>query len=108
MDAVRVILAGRRSSALWSSDEEPAGKEASGYRPLTVALTDTGGRTGDADEASGSQAQRASWEKGLVKIPEPASPSDPHQSPFEFQKQRPFQCENGAAGLFVVGRCARI
>lgn len=109
MDAVRVILAGRRSSALWSSDEEPTGKEASGYRPpLTVALTDTGGRTGDADEASGSQTQRASWEKGLVKIPEPAPPSDPHQSPFEFQKQRPFQCENGAAGLLVVGRCARI
>lgn len=27
MDVVRMILAGRRSSALWSSDEEPAGKK---------------------------------------------------------------------------------
>lgn len=83
-------------------------KKASGYRPLMVALTDTGGRTGDADEASGSQTQRASWEKGPVKIPEPASTSDPDQSPFEFQKQRPFQCETEPQGFFFAGRCARI
>lgn len=77
-------------------------KKASGYRPLMVALADTGGRTGDADEASGSRNQRASWEKGLVKIPVAASTSDPDQSPFEFQKQRPFQCETEPQGFLLL------
>lgn len=67
-----------------------------------MALTDTGGRTGDADAASGSRTQQASWEKGLIKIPEPASASDPDQSPFEFQKQRPFQCETPSQGFLLL------
>lgn len=60
-DIVPKIVAGR------SSDKEPAGGEASGYRALMAPLRGAGGRTGEADRASGSHTQQASWEKALQK-----------------------------------------